>query len=305
MSVLCNCNVGLGNTGLPNCFPIADVAKRLILVPLFAYDGTRNEYLATTTFNEAYFQARVNDTDVSKRWFPTPDVENIEDVRADAIIETFNSGKKVFIQQGDRNFKGVLPQGTPEYLDKLDDAGCVRFGILVIDKSGNLIGNGGSHAGYIRPIEVEKGTWYVRYVKAQDKETSKIQIDFQWAMIEDDANLRMLSAGSMNGYDIFDLQGLIDVYPQTPTGNTPTTFTIKMLTSFGDIADPEVVKGLVKADFSLYDNTGSASVTITSVTEATDGSYSFVIPNHSGDSVTLSLAKDGFEMTDYTFDINT
>lgn len=305
MSQICNCNVGLSNTGLPNCFPIADVAKRLILVPLFADDGTRNEYLGTTTFNEAFFQARVNDTDASKRWFPLPDIENIEDVRADAIIETYNSGKKVFIQQGDRNFSGVIPQGVPEYLEKLDDAGCVRFGVLVIDKSGNLIGNGGSHAGYLRPIEVEKGTWYVRYVKAQDTQSSKIQIDFQWGINEDDANIRMLSAGNMNDYDLFDLAGLIDVYPQTPTQNTPTTFKIQMLTSFGDIASPEVVKGLVKADFSLYDNTGSAAVVITSVVEDPDGSYLFTIPDHAGDNVTLSLDKDGFYMDDYTFDINT
>lgn len=315
MSALCNCNVGLGNTGLPNCFPIADVAKRLILVPLFADDGTRNEYAITTTFNEAFFEARKNDTDTSKRWFPLPDIENIEDVRADAIVETFNSGKKVFIQDGDRNFSGVIPQGVPEYLGKLKSAGCVRFGMLVVDKSGNLIGNGNSHEGYLRPIEVEKGTWYVRYVKAQDQATSKIQIDFQWAIIEDDANLRMLTASNMNGYDIFDLTGLIDLYAEDATDISTTSAKVKIETSFGDIKTPEVFKGGVAADFqstdsaatsNLYNVTDDADVAVT-VVEDPDGYYTFTFAAQSaGDTMRGIVVKDGFEMADYfEFDIPT
>jgi hypothetical protein len=83
MATVCNCEVGLSNTGLPNCAPIADVTKRIILVPIFANDGTRNEYeVATTTFNQVFFDGKINEADASKRWFPLPDIENIEDVFA-------------------------------------------------------------------------------------------------------------------------------------------------------------------------------------------------------------------------------
>ncbi len=304
MAKVCSCDVVLGNTGLPSCVPIPDVSKRLIFVPLFATDGTRNEYAASTTFNEAFFTARVNDTDASKRWYPTGDIENIEDSRADAIIETFNSGKKAFIQQGSRTFKGVIVNGMPELLDKLDNNGCSRFGALVVDKVGNLICNGNSKEGYIRPIEIDKDSWYPRYVKPTDQNTGKIELNFDWAITEDDANLRILSADDLVSYDIFDLEGLVDLYPQDATNITNTTFKTVIKTSYGSVKNPVLGEGFIAADFSLRDSTTLVAKTITSVTEAPDGTYAFVFP-YAVDGIELELRmdKDGFEMQSLLVDI--
>ena len=57
----------------------------------------------------------------------------------------------------------------------------------------------------------------------------------------------------------------------------------------------QTFKGAVLADFDLYNDTATASVVITSVTESPDGTYTFVIPAQtSADSMTLNLQKDGF-----------
>ena len=52
--------------------------------------------------------------------------------------------------------------------------------------------------------------------------------------------------------------------------------------------------GLLVGDFSLYNNTTASSVTITSVTESPDGTYTFVIPTQtSADVMVLTPSKDG------------
>jgi hypothetical protein len=298
MATVCNCEVGLSNTGLPNCAPIADVTKRIILVPIFANDGTRNEYeVATTTFNQVFFDGKINEADASKRWFPLPDIENIEDVRADAILETLNSGKNIFVQQGIRSFLGLIIKQSPEYLSQLEAATCVKFGALVIDKKGNLIGNGASKAGYLRPIQIDNNTWYPRLIKATDTEVQKIQLGFEWDINEQDSNIRMVSANDI-AIDLFDLRGLLDVYGTTPTAISTTGFTITLETFFGSMKDKVEVVGLLLADFDLYNVTDSLAVTILTVTENPDGTYAFTFAAQtSGDVLKLSVDKNGFDST--------
>lgn len=299
MAKVCNCNVGLGNTGTPNCVPIQDVTRRLILVPLYANDGSINEYnVASTTFNQVFFDARINDTDASKRWFPLPDIENIEDLRADAIFETLNNGKNIFIQQGTRTFTGVIINQGPEYLGKLEQASCVKFGALVIDKSGNLIGNGASKEGYLRPIKIDNNTWYPRLAKKTDTESQKVQLNFEWDIVEQDANIRMVSASDIT-IDLFDLKGLVDIFGSNVTGVSTTGFTIDLKTCYGTMKNVIVVKGLLLADFALYNKTTTSAVTISSVTESPDGTYAFTFPAQtSADVLELSVNKNGYDDTE-------
>jgi hypothetical protein len=88
------------------------------------------------------------------------------------------------------------------------------------------------------------------------------------------------------------------------TSISTTGFSTELTYDYGTAVTKQKFKGAVLADFTLYNETTTASVTITSVTEATDGNYDFVIPAQtSADVLTLSLSKDGFEMTDLTVTI--
>jgi len=74
--------------------------------------------------------------------------------------------------------------------------------------------------------------------------------------------------------------GLIDVNAGTPANVSTTGFEVQLNTPFGGVTSPIPAEGLGLADFEVFNNTASASVTITSVTESsvTEGLYTFVIP---------------------------
>lgn len=300
MAKACECNVGLSNTGTPNCQPIADVTKRLILVPYYTNAGAINEIdVNAVTFNSAFFLGKTQNADKSIRWFPTPDIENIEDVRADAVFESLNSGKNIFIQQGVRTFTGVIIKQSPEYLAKLESAGCVKLGAFIIDKGGNLIGNGGSSAGMLRPIKIDNNTFYPRLEKSSDTTIQKIQINFEWDIAEQDSNIRMVAAADMS-YDLFNLTGLIDIYGETPTNVTTTGFEMDLNVNYGSMKNIITAKGLVLANFTLFNITDNAAVTITSVTESPDGHYAFAFAAQtSGDVLRLTVAlTTGYDSTE-------
>ena len=157
---VCSCNVGLGDTGLPGCQPIASVARKFIQVPLVADDGTEFSIAANATLDQAFFDALINQSDRTKAIFPWPVMDNVENVRGDAVTETLNSGKNIIVQQGTKTFTGVVVNQSPSFLDKVESGACVKFGYYIVDIDGNLIGkikNGDTSALY--PIAVDNDTF--------------------------------------------------------------------------------------------------------------------------------------------------
>ena len=104
MSLGCNCEAGLSNTGRPNCVPIQSVTSKLIMVNMKATDGTDNFIDLTAALPT--WSDLVNEADASKRWFPLPEFENVELPKADSQFEEANSGRMAFLRQGKRSFTG-------------------------------------------------------------------------------------------------------------------------------------------------------------------------------------------------------
>lgn len=301
MATLCTCDFGLGNSGTPNCFPIGNVTNNLIIVPTYDSTGARNFIDTTATLDSTYFTARINDADTSKRWYPLPAMKNVEDVRAEAITESFNDGTTVKIQQGARTFTGMMIKQSPVLVGKIANYACTKISAFVIDIDGNIIGNG-EEAGKLYPIEVDNESWDVIFMKATDTTVSKIQLNYTYDRNEDDGNLRMILASEMS-QDVRDLVGLLDVNVVADTITT-TTFNLTATFDYGSQVTPLPFEGAVLADFTLYNETTTSSIAITSVTEGAAGVYAFVYPAQtSADVMTLSLSKNGFEMADYTITI--
>jgi len=104
---------------------------------------------------------------------------------------------------------------------------------------------------------------------------------------------------SETSIDVKDLQGLQDVTAAAATSIAVTGFVTSLTGSYGTAVNPNTIKGLLAADFTLYNETTTSSVAITTVTETPDGTYTFVFgAETSADVLTLALVKDGFEMTD-------
>lgn len=296
---VCDCNVQLGNTGRPNCVPIQGVASTLVLLPYKDDSGAINSIDVTGTLDQAFFDALVNNTDKSKRWFPVKGFENVEDLKADPIFESLNSGANIFIQDGPRTFNGVLINHSPTFLGKIISARCTNLAAFIIDKDGNLIGNG-SVAGQLNPIRIDQNTWNPQLVKSTDSTSQKVSLSFEFDRIEKDQDLRMVSE-SETTIDMLEISGLIDV---NGVASSPLVASVTLTATFdyGTQVTLQPFKGAVLADWVLTEAT--VPVTVLSSVESVDGVYDLTFTSQTGgDVLDLALSKDGFEMTPVQFTV--
>ena len=294
MSLGCNCNAGLSNTGRPGCVPIQSVTASLIMVPLKDNSGVLNGIdlnSALPVWNDL-----INEADASKRWFPLPSFENVELPKADSQFEEANSGRMAFLRQGKRSFSGELwgDDSTPTLLDKLNAGRCVNFGIYIVDVNGNLIGSKSN--GYLYPIPVDEQSWDPRFMFATDSTVQKIMLGFDFERLFDEGTMYMITAEEA-GVDFNALSGLIDVNLVEVSQVSTTTLVFDASFDYGTALNPIVLQGAVLADFALYDNTAASSLTIDAINEGPNGTYTIVQGANlftPGNEYTLSLSKDGF-----------
>jgi hypothetical protein len=291
MSLGCKCDLGLSNTGMPNCITIQSVTSKMILVPLLANDGTKNKIALGTPLTEASVLALLNQTDSSKRWFPLGTFENVAMEKAESSFEEAPSGKKVFIKQGKRSFAGELWGATPTLLGKIQDNRCVEFGIYIVDVNGNLIGS--KQGTDLYPIPVDNQSFDARLMYATDSTTQKIMVAFDFERLFDEATLWIITPADATDYNFNNVEGLLDIN-LSKVSATQTTLVLKGNLDYGTGANGIAVKGLVQADFTLKLASTGASITLTSVT-AVDNVYTLNFASQTaGASVIVSVAKTGY-----------
>jgi hypothetical protein len=301
----CKCENTLGNTGTPTCESIASVTKKLIFVPYYDEDGNINKIDTSATLDQTWLDALLNHADSDKRWYPTPEIKNVSDERGEPKYEEFGDGTKVLIQDGARAFKALFVGVSSTFLSKISDNRCADLGVYHIDKNGNLIGTE-IVDGYLYPTRIEKSSYLAKLIKAQDGAVQKVELSFEYHGDEDDADLRMIKASEFaSGVRMLLTTGLMDV-TAVITSPTTTGFVATLNTDYGSVANKIKANGWVAADFVLYNETDSLSVAITSVTETSDGVYTFVIPAQtSGDVLRLSkaAAKKKYDLSNATVTI--
>jgi len=297
----CKCDVGLGNTGLPNCAPIFSVTKKLILVPTYKNDGTKNYIDLSVTLDDAYLTAAINNANSDERWFPLPYFENVVSERAESSFEEAPSGRKAFIKQGTRTLTGEIwgKDALPQLIGKINEARCVAVSAFVVDLEGNILGIGdASDDTKLYPIKLDAQSLDAVYAFATDSTTPKVNVTLSWDDSEKDKDLYMIQDTEDFTFDALDTTGLLDVQVAY-SSITTTGFVADMNYIYGSLKQLVADSGLLVGDFSLYNNTSAASVVITSVTESPDGTYTFVIPAQtSADVMVLTPSKDGRDYTD-------
>ena len=301
MANICNCSLSLSNTGTPSKQSIAAVTKKLIFVKLYADDGTRNKIASTDTLDASYFDALVNNSDASKRWYPTPEIKNVTDDRADPSTETFTDNTIAITTDGARSFLGLMLNMGSVFLSKLQSIACNKVGVYYVDNCGKINGTISSDGLSLYPVAISDGSFDARLIKATDAAIAKVQISFNVSAIEKDSNLRLAEPES--DVDLLALDGLLDVNAAISAPST-TGFVAALSLDYGAFGDPIKAKGWLLADFVLYNETQAASVVITSTTESPDGTYTFITPAQTAaDVMTLTSAKDGFELVAATVTI--
>jgi hypothetical protein len=301
MATACSCDEPLRNTGLPNCTSVLDIAKKLIIVRMADSTGTANAIDLTGSLDSAYFSGLINQSDETKRFFPTAGFDNATLERGDPTSEGLDSGVEVFVRQGDLDASVSFIKVDSAYAGTIDDWKCqTNFGVFIIDDSGRIIGDK-TTADELRPLKVDQNTWNARYVWPTGSTVPKVLLNFSFDRAVSDGDLGYIAPGDLDNVDPLDFSGLLDINGTVVGTPTTTGFVMKITTDYGSALNPEPVTGLVLADFDLYNDTGAASVTPTSVTESPSGTYTFVIPSQtSGDDMTLTLASGvtGYDDTD-------
>lgn len=302
-----NCATGGENTGVP-CVPIIRALEKFVFVPTYNSLGVANEIDVTAgPFNAAYFAALVNQVDASKRWFVLPQLKNVENVRAESLMESFNDGSKVFIEQGIRNIVGLIvgSDASPQLKGKIVSHRGNGISIYGIDKAGNLVGKVGSTASMLAPIELEADTIDAILQMTTDTTIQKIAIMFDINISEDDSLIRILAASEM-AVSIKNLRGLYDV-TSANSGISTTGVTVTLKTQGGTLLNPVMVEGLLIADFvssvggatsRLYNDTDNLNVTILTLTESAPGVYDLTFAAQTvADVMIVKPLKDGFDFS--------
>jgi len=290
----CDCNAGLANTGRPGCVPLFSIVSSLILVPLTANDGTRNGIdlnAALPTWDDL-----VNESDASKRWFPLPPMENVTVPKADTQFEEAASGRMARLRQGKRSLEGQFwaDDSTPTFLGKLEKSRCVEFGIFIVDINGNLIGS--EENGFLYPIPVDNESWDPKFMFATDTEVQKIMLNFDWDRLFEESTMYQISSEEA-GILFTTLKGLVDVNFTNVVGAATfddVSFDAKF--EYGTALNKIVYTGATNpTDWTIFNETTVAAVTVTGVTEGPDGSYVLTFAaQSSADVLRISTNKNGF-----------
>ena len=304
-NTFCGCNGTIRNTGVPNSQLKIEDGTGIIVVPLVADDGTENVIRRSDTLNQAYFQAKVTHPDPSKRWYPIGNFTNVTNERAESSFETFSDNSRSRTVKGLRTFTGWLLNYAPAFAAAIESLRCQKIGIFYYDDCGEPTGEfcmdmSDPQNDKFKPVPVNESSIDSLVILQSDAAAGKVQMQFDFSQLAQDKNLRKLTSEEMGGANLLELDGLIPTKTAI-SAESSTGFTAAITVDY-DKWETDVVTGLVLADFALFNETQNTAVTITSVTEAPKGTYTFVIPSQaSADELTLTQA----EGTEKPFGIDT
>ena len=308
---LCVCNNARKNTGVAKCKSLFYAPKGFIFTPTYKDDGTRNKIAAGDTLNAAYVTGKLNDSE-DERWYPTPNIENGTITQADPTFETPKSAKKYLVSEGITSVTAEFFEQELKYLEKLKDKKCGAWSVYPVDIYGSLLGD--TDGTDFFPIKLAEGTMSAIPVFAEEKTSvPKLKITFDFDQTVYSENLITISASEFTGVNLLTIEGLLDV--NVTLSDEGTTQCVAVLSSdFGTFKNKTVITGFLIADFvssvtaatrKIRNVTDGADISITSVTENPDGTYTFVYPAQTnGDVMTLAADKDGYDFPNSTITID-
>lgn len=302
----CSCDVLLGNQGVPGCVPVHGVAKRLWQVALKADDGTEFSIDPASLPNDAAIVALINQADRSKAVYPSALFETLTQTNADAVTEEFDSGAIEFVREGIRSVEGIVTsngKASPALVGQMKANRCTTFGVYLITEDNKLVGRSKGD-GLLYPFPVQSGSWIPQFVPATDTTTAKVQLNFNFTTIFRDEHIDFVQFDEAT-IDLLGYGGLLDVV-LTATNPTTSSADINAVTIYGAANARRPVVGLGAGDVTLFNNTTSSSVVVSSFDPVvgSDGDYDLTFPAQTAsDSLTLTIAKDGLDADTVTFTV--
>ena len=295
----CDCNETLANTGTVSCPTVANVTKKVIFVPTFDNDGALNKLDLSVELSQAVLDALINESDASKRWYPTPLIENVVTERADSSFDEAPSGRKAFIKQGTKNTTYEIWKEGGALQGQLEKIRCSDVSVFIIDIDGGIRGTiTDDNDGFLYPVKIDNDSFDVKMIDATDTTVAKLAVTYDYDQTESDSSLRMISSGDITA-DLLGANGLLDISSTIIGVITTSTVTVKLTTIFGSAGNLITDKGLIDTDFALAELSPTPGVVVIStVVENPDGTYLITFATAtSGDVLELTPTKAGRDYT--------
>lgn len=303
MAELCSCDTGILNHGQPNCVDSFARDARLIFVQYQDDSGNVNSITQaefTAGIDQTFLDARFNGAE-DQRWYLTPTVNNVVGERAESVKQDID-GIPFNVRQGIRMYDGTF-YGTvaaTQYVNVLKSMSCQNIGMFIVDVSGNIIGMTNDVTGDLDPIKVQRNTLDVIYKFPSSSEVQQIKLMFAYEENEQDGDLRYIKSTDISA-DMLTQTSMSTVVLGTASAITTAGFTTAMTYTYGAQFANLPYEGAVVGDFTLYNETTAASVTVLTAPESPAGTYALTFAAQTAaDVLTLTYSKTtgtGFEST--------
>jgi hypothetical protein len=312
----CRCAGQPLNPGQAGCIPMAGRDKYLILFDYINSDGDYNGVPAGTVLNQAWITAKLNETDMTKRWYIFPEIFSLEAGVPENETEEidgipFPTGEEI---KQPFSYSHVKEEATPSLKAVYDSLKCRDLGMLTITISGQLAGM--NNSGDLIGIHLQQGTLSAQYKQAVKGEVQKMMVSAVVDELENDANRDYIPATSIaySAKKWFALQPLEIVFTEvSQSGQDEIVFKLNHM--YGSLADKTPITGIVTNDFSpdngvtdgrVYNVTDTANVVCTVVEDTVvEGKYTMTLasPQTVGDEIEIKIFKEGYAMQTVTVTI--
>ena len=305
MALNCSCDELFGNLGTLPCREGFGPAKKLLFTALEDSTGAKNYLDPALMSGAAYWNGLINEADKSARIYPSPTFKTVTNERSDSAFEDFPDQSTEKLNNGIRSILATLTQkggASPQLVKQLEKGGCIAGGVYIVDNCGNVIGldNGD---GFLYPIPYDNGSWDVRLnAPIEGEAVLKNTLGFNFTSLLDDGDLNLIAAADTNA-EVLSLNGLLDAVITT-SNPTTTSFDASIEYIYSTVGQTNPITGLLGSDFTLFNENDQLAVTIVTADEGPDGFYPFTFdPQGNGDVLTLTVVKDGLEMSTATITI--
>lgn len=280
----CECKKGsFGNSGYEGSLIPGRIVS-VVMVPLFANDGTRNGHDVTVDFDQTYLDSMLTNADPSKRWYPYTNIKEATITAGAPIYDTSSDNSKEFVGNEVTTFEGELKTRPFKLACKFNSLRCKQMGIFLVDDCGAFHG-GSLESDVVYPISIGENTANALIEWATATTASRIRLTFDF-----NSSFKACDVtGIPNDYitaDLVNMRGMISVYA-TVSAITTTGFRVTYTSDYGSAKNKAFGTGFVwdavpaDSNFVLEEvSPSAATITVTSVIETATGSaiYDFVFP---------------------------
>lgn len=306
----CQCAGRPLNPGQSGCLPMAGRDKFPIFFDYTDSTGAFNGINHGDVINQAYIQDKLNETDLTKRWYIFPEMFNLEAPASENETEdidgiSFPTGEQI---KQTTSFDHIKEAANPALKASYDSIKCRDLGVIYITYNGQVTGMSDG-SGNLIGMHVQEGTLQANFQQAVKGAVQKMMVSFTIDELENDANRDFIPASSIsyatkNWFAEQPVEVLVDVVSNS--GQDTIVFDAHSL--FGQVFDKKPIEGLVTADFSydegstpatVYDLTAATSEAVTVAESSSDpGRYTITItsPVTALHRIQVALSKTGYNM---------